>query len=86
LANPCSGEELGRRRLVTVVLRLVLDRRGRLVHGEIINTASRLIGRYADWDQLVPTLRALLEREPADEEQAPSTDPGASERKDRPCP
>ena len=86
LANLCSGEELGRRHLVTVVLRLVLDWRGQLVHGEIINTGSRLVGRFSDWDHLGPALRAWLEREPVDGERTPSTDPGASERKDRPCP
>jgi hypothetical protein len=86
LTDHWSGDELGRRRLVTVVLRLVLNRQGLLVHGEVVDAANRRQQRFAGWEGLVPAVRAWLEREPADGGGAPSTDPGASERKDRPCP
>lgn len=86
MADPWSGDELGHRRLVTVVLRLVLDRHGVLVHGEVVDAANRRQRRFAGWEGLVPAVRAWLEREPADGDEGPSTEPGASERKDRPCP
>lgn len=83
--DPSSGNELGHRRLVTVVLRLVLDRRGLLVHGEIVDNGNRLRGRFAGWDRLVPALRAWLQRNQEGGERRGANDPGASERKDHPC-
>jgi len=53
---------------VTVVLRLILDRQGLLVHGEIIDSSNRLRARFAGWDRLVPTLRAWVEGGSVDEE------------------
>jgi hypothetical protein len=86
LADPWSRDELGHRRLVTVVLRLVLDRQGLLVHGEVVDAANRRQQRFAGWEGLMPAVRVWVEREAADGGGASSTDPGASERKDHPCP
>ena len=86
LAEPVNGNHLGHRRLVTVVLRLILDRRGLLVHGEVVDEANRLQGRFASWDRLVPALSAWLKADQADGEQPPAAGPGASETKERPCP
>jgi hypothetical protein len=68
MADPQSRDELGRRRLVTVVLRLVLDRDGLVVRGEILDNSSRPSGRFAGWDRLVPALRAWVEEASVEEE------------------
>jgi hypothetical protein len=59
--EPCESDALADRRSVTVIVRLVLDRQGRLVHGEVIDTKARMRGRFTAWDALVPLLRAVLE-------------------------
>jgi hypothetical protein len=68
MVDPRSRDELGHRRLVTVVLRLVLDRDGLVVHGEILDNSSRPSGRFAGWDRLVPALQAWVEGASVDEE------------------
>jgi hypothetical protein len=68
MVDPRNRDELGHRRLVTVVLRLVLDRDGLVVHGEILDNSSRPSGRFAGWDRLVPALRARVEEASVDEE------------------
>jgi hypothetical protein len=86
LAEPWVWNQLGHRRLVTVVLRLNLDPHGELIHGEVVDEVNRLQGRFASWDHLVPALTAWLKRERAGGEPPPPADPGASETKERPCP
>jgi hypothetical protein len=68
MVDPRSRDELGHRRLVTVVLRFVLDRDGLMVYGEILDNSSRPSGRFAGWDRLVPALRAWVEEASVDEE------------------
>jgi hypothetical protein len=53
-------EALADRAPVTVVLRLVVDRRGRLVYGEVVDTELRTWGRFSTWRQLTPTVRRGL--------------------------
>ena len=48
---------------MTVVLRLVADRRRELSHGEIVDTTGRVLLRFHEWEALVPALRGWLERE-----------------------
>lgn len=61
--GPCNGDALAHHRTITVVLRLVTDRRGELSHCEIVDTAGRVRLRFHKWEALVPALRVWLERE-----------------------
>jgi hypothetical protein len=56
-------DTLGDKRFVTLIVRLVLDRRGGLVHGEVVDVEDRLWGRFDGWRGLVRTLRAGAARE-----------------------
>ena len=55
-----SSETLEDRRHVTVVLRLVVDRRGRLVYGELIDEAAQARGRFVGWRGLTRTVQRWL--------------------------
>jgi hypothetical protein len=46
------------KRQVTLILRLVLDARGRLQYGEAVDTEARSQGRFAGWRGLTRTMRA----------------------------
>lgn len=46
------------RHQVTVILRLLIDRQGQLVHGHAVGEAGTEIGRFATWQELI----AVLER------------------------
>jgi hypothetical protein len=56
-----GGEDLSRWVNVTVILRLVVDRTATLSHGEILDRSGAVKGRFADWADLVPSLRAVLQ-------------------------
>jgi hypothetical protein len=58
-----NGEALAHRRTTAVVVRLVLDDRGTLSHGEIVDKARQVRARFVDWDALVPAVQAWLRRE-----------------------
>jgi hypothetical protein len=62
-STPCNGEALANRRGTAVVVRLVLDDRGTLCHGEIVDRTGRVRARFVAWDALMPAIRAWLERE-----------------------
>lgn len=62
MAEPDAGEQLHRRRTVAVVVRLVLDCRGELTHGEVVDESGHVCARFMAWEALVPTVRAWLER------------------------
>jgi hypothetical protein len=60
---PGNGEALANRRTTVVVVRLVLDNRGRLSHGEIVDEAGQVRARFVDWDALVPAVQTWLGRQ-----------------------
>jgi hypothetical protein len=45
---------------VTVILRLLLGRQGRLEHGEVVDVDGTLRGRFNNWRGLTSTLRGWL--------------------------
>jgi hypothetical protein len=45
---------------VTVIVRLVVDARGRLMRGEIVDTDGEVASRFTEWRALTPALRALI--------------------------
>lgn len=57
------GDEGVENRQVILILRLVLDSRGRLEYGEAVDSEARLQGRFRGWRGLTRTLRAWLARQ-----------------------
>jgi len=45
---------------MTLVLRLVLGRRERLVHGEVVDVDGISQGRFAGWRELIRLVRSYL--------------------------
>jgi hypothetical protein len=43
---PARDEALADQHYVTLILRLMLDRRGQLVQGELVDTTETLLGRF----------------------------------------
>jgi hypothetical protein len=63
VSEPGKCEALAHRRTTVVVVRLVLDDRGTLSHGEIVDRTGQVRARFVAWDALVPALQAWLQRE-----------------------
>jgi hypothetical protein len=55
--------QLADRRYATVVLRLQLDRRGRLIQGEMVDTAGEHRQRFVGWRGLTRSVRDWLQRQ-----------------------
>ena len=53
-------DKLADKRYVTVVLRLLMDRRGRLVRGEVVDAQGEPGGRFVGWRGLIRAVRAWL--------------------------
>lgn len=53
-------ETLGEKRYATLILRLVLDQQGRLMHGELVDVAGGFSNRFVAWRGLIHALRAWL--------------------------
>ena len=72
-------ERLSAPRYVTIVLRLLMDRRVRLVHGEVAGVAgSEPPRRFRGWRGLARAVRALLaDARPDDEDGGNSAAGGA---------
>lgn len=49
------------KRYVTAILRLLLDKHGELVHGEVADMDCKSVERFVDWRDLAPAVRAWLE-------------------------
>lgn len=55
-----NGERLADKRNVTLILRLVLDRDGKLMHGELVDVGGKVQTRFIRWRELTRTVRAWL--------------------------
>jgi hypothetical protein len=55
-------DTLASRRLVTVILRLVVDQRGRLIYGEVVDESASSRGHFSGWRGLTRTVRQSLIR------------------------
>ena len=53
-------EEMGDKQLRTVILRLVLDRWGTLLHGEIADVDGRVMSRVAGWEEVLASIKACV--------------------------
>ncbi len=61
LPGSCTPKELVHKRYVTLILRLVVDRRGTLVHGEIAEINIDRWTRFVGWRGLPRAIREILE-------------------------
>ena len=55
-----ADEEMGDKQLRTVILRLVLDRWGTLLHGEVADVDGHVKTRIKQWDEIVGSIRACI--------------------------
>lgn len=55
-----TREDLGETRYVTLILRLLLDEKGRVLNGELADINGDLIRRFAGSDGLASGLRTVL--------------------------
>ena len=53
-------EEMGDKQLRTVILRLVLDRWGTLLHGEVADVDGRVMSRVAGWEEILASIKACV--------------------------
>jgi hypothetical protein len=51
---------LEEKRYVTAVLRLLLDKGGEIVHGEVVDVEGKPSKRFVDWAGLAPAVKAWL--------------------------
>ena len=51
---------------MSVVLRLVLDRHGQMIHGEVVGDANARAARFSGWRGLTRAVQAWLTRHPQD--------------------
>jgi hypothetical protein len=75
ITKPQSPAEnhLADRRYVSVVLRLVLDQHGQLIHGELVGAANTRPARFSGWRGLTRALKVWLTRQGEDAADAPET-------------
>ena len=73
LPQPPAENHLADRRYVSVVLRLVLDAHGQMIHGEVVGDATMRPARFSGWRGLTRALQAWLTRneQGADETEIP---------------
>jgi hypothetical protein len=57
-------DKLSEKRYLSVSLRLLLDRRGRLIQGEVVDLQGQAQRRFVGWRGLVRGLRAWLAEQP----------------------
>ena len=60
MPRPLAGNNLAGKRNATLILRLVLDQHGRLMHGELMDVAGGLPDRFVAWRGLIGAVRAWL--------------------------
>jgi len=55
-----KDEEMGDKQLRTVILRLVLDRWGTLLHGEVADVDGQVRSRATGWDDVLASIKACV--------------------------
>ena len=55
-----ADDEMGSTQLRTVILRLVLDRWGALLHGEVVDVDGQVRGRVTRWDEVLASIKACV--------------------------
>ena len=62
LAQSPAENHLTDRRYVSVVLRLVLDQHGQMIHGEVVGDATTRPARFSGWRGLTRAVQSWLTR------------------------
>lgn len=60
VAGAANSNRLAGRRYVTVIVRLLIDQRGQLVHGEVLDVEGRIQARFVKWGSLARAMRSWL--------------------------
>lgn len=60
MAEDLTDERLGDKHHVALILRLLVDSAGRLINGEIRDLSGMTHKRFAAWDTLAASVRAVL--------------------------
>jgi hypothetical protein len=68
-----AENHLADRRYVSVVLRLVLDEHGQMIHGELVGDVNTRPARFSGWRGLTRALQAWIRHEQDGADDAPST-------------
>ncbi len=55
-----ADDEMGDKQLRTVILRLVLDKWGTLLHGEVADVDGQVRSRVAGWDDVLASIKACV--------------------------
>jgi hypothetical protein len=58
--TPATSDRLADKQPVTVIVRLLIDASGQLVHGEVADLAGRVRGRFRRWDRLAQAVQACV--------------------------
>lgn len=58
-----TESHISEKRYVTVVVRMVIDQREQLVHGEIVDVDGIGQGRFVGWRGLIRTMRDFLAKQ-----------------------
>ena len=74
MTQPPAENHLADRRYVSVVLRLVLDRHGQMIHGEVVGDATTRPARFSGWRGLTRAVQVWLAGQ---EQHDPDTPPTA---------
>jgi hypothetical protein len=56
-------DKLTEKRHITVILRLVVNQDGRLVHGEVVDVEGKPQGRFVGWQQLGPAIQGWMAKQ-----------------------
>lgn len=73
MSQPPAENHLANRRYISVVLRLVLDQHGHMIHGEVIGDANMRPARFSGWRGLTHALQDWLINQ--EQDAADTTDP-----------
>jgi hypothetical protein len=57
-----QSDALSENRQITLILRLLLDRKQNLLHGSLVDVTGLPIGQFSDWDSLVEAIQNWLSR------------------------
>lgn len=55
-----ADDEMGDKQLRTVILRLVLDKWGTLLHGEVADVDGQVSSRVTGWDDVLASIKACV--------------------------
>jgi hypothetical protein len=61
LVDDRLSDMLSGKQEVTVILRLLMDEQGKLVHGNLVDVDGQSRGRFSDWGDLVSLLQQWLD-------------------------